>query len=247
MDRLAEAGYRTLLMDLRGYGKSDKPRASESHIEYSKREMASDVVQVAQHHGFDKFNLVAHDRGARVAHRLVLDHPDKVFRWMSLDICPTLFMFETTDMNFATKYWHWFFQLLPNAEEIIAGAPEAFFKTATRDFPFAPAARRDYFQAFSSPEGLHGSCEDYRAAATIDLEHDREDREKGNKIAVPKLHVLWGSDGLIETYDDALAVWKSYCHDSVQVTGKSMPTGHYISEQDPEGTLQEILKFVPLK
>ncbi|CAD6571082.1 MAG: hypothetical protein CYPHOPRED_004296 [Cyphobasidiales sp. Tagirdzhanova-0007] len=242
--RLAQH-YQVVCIDLRGYGKSSKPKGSDSHVEYSKREMAKDVVAVAQYYGFQSFNLICHDRGARVGHRLALDHPHAVLKLMTLDICPTLYMYEHTNQHFATKYWHWFFQLIPGAEDIIMGNPAAYFRTATRSYDFTTEAQQNYFQAFATYESVHGSCEDYRAAASIDLEHDRADRAAGKKLTVPELRVLWASQGLIPIYGDIVGVWREYSDPSVKITGRAVESNHYLPEMADEDIYKEILAFVP--
>ncbi|KAK1925947.1 alpha/beta hydrolase [Papiliotrema laurentii] len=243
--------YTIIAPDLRGYGLSSKPPGSGSHVEYSKREMAKDMVLVMKHFGFDRFDLVAHDRGARVAHRLVLDHPGIVDNLMVLDITPTLDMYEKTNMTFAAGYWHWFFliQAAPEPENVINADPSAFWKLLTRKASHANMAWSEndldeYQRYFFQPETVHATCEDYRAAATIDLVHDRQDREQGNKVSVQKLRVLWGSKGMIEVMGNALETWKAYSADSVEVSGRSLDCGHYIPEEQPQALLEEIFAFL---
>ncbi|WWD18841.1 hypothetical protein CI109_103296 [Kwoniella shandongensis] len=250
-NRLAEK-YTVVATDLRGYGKSSKPRGSDKHEEYSKREMASDQVQVMKHFGFDNFSVIGHDRGGRVAHRLALDHPDQVTRLMLLDIAPTLYMYDHTDMAFAKAYWHWFFliQPTPGPENMILAGPEQFWATAAarashQGVKWSEEDVEEYKTSSFRPETVHANCEDYRAAATIDLEHDRADQSAGRKLTVPKLRIIWGSKGVIERYDDVLAIWRGYCEEGkVDVSGKGLDCGHYIAEEQPEGLMKEIYDFM---
>jgi len=192
--------------DLRGYGGSFKPPATADHAAYAKREMARDMAELMSHFGHETFFVAAHDRGARVAHRLALDNPQRVLKLCVMDIIPTLEHFERADMAFGLGYYHWFWfaQPHPFPENVICAAPEAWFHAHTSREPkppdfFAPAALADYMQAIHSPEMIRGMCEDYRAAATIDLEHDRASRAAGEKVRSPML-VLWarsGSGGVI--------------------------------------------------
>ena len=178
--------FHVICPDLRGYGGSFKPPASADHGAYSKREMAGDLVRLMAHFGYERFDLVGHDRGARVAHRLTLDHPSAVKRLAVLDIIPTLAHFEGTDMAFAMGYYHWFWfaQPHPFPEAVISAAPEAWFRAHTSREPkgddfFHPRALEDYLAHIRQPDMIRGMCEDYRAAATIDLEHDRASRAAG--------------------------------------------------------------------
>ncbi|KAI9634603.1 hydrolase [Dioszegia hungarica] len=247
--KLAEK-YTVICTDLRGYGQSSKPKGTEGHEEYSKRSMADDQVQVMAHFGFTKFSVLAHDRGARVAHRLALDHPDKVEGMCLLDIAPTVYMYEKTNMNFAEGYWHWFYliQPSPGPERMILADPEAYWGTlagrATHKLvQFSEDAVKEYKENLSTMEGIHATCEDYRASATIDLDHDRADRSAGKKLSVAKLKIIWGGKGMIDRYGDVLSVWKGYAEDGVEVSGTSLDCGHYIPEEKPEELLKEVLDF----
>lgn len=236
--------YTVICPDLRGYGGSMKPPATADHAPYAKRAMARDMVELMEHFGHRHFSVVAHDRGARVAHRLALDHPERIRRLAVLDIIPTLEHFERADMKFGLGYYHWFWfaQPHPFPENIISAAPEAWFRAHTSREPkddgfFAKEALADYMTFVRTPEMIRGMCEDYRAATTIDLVHDRESRANGERITCPLL-VLWGSKAKIETWYDALAVWRQYA--SGTVTGGSVPSGHYLAEEAP----QDVLKWV---
>jgi len=235
--------------DLRGYGDSDKPAsdASVNHAPYSKREMANDMVQLMHSLGFGRFKVLAHDRGARVTHRMLLDHADSVERATLLDIAPTLAMYEQTTMDFAKAYWHWFFliQREPFPETLIAADPEFFIEKSMGNrhaglAAFAPEALAEYRRCIHLPGIVHAICEDYRAAATIDLEHDRADREAGVKVMQP-LQVLWGENGIVGKCFDPLAEWRRV---TVNVRGGAAPCGHYIPEEAPEALLAEALPFL---
>ena len=239
--------YHVICPDLRGYGGSFKPPASPDHAAYSKRSMARDMVQLMDHFGFGEFQVASHDRGARVAHRLALDYPARVTRLAVLDIVPTIEHFERTDMSFALGYYHWFWfaQPHPFPETLINAAPDAWFIAHTSREPkppsfFHPEALADYLAAARDPAMITGMCEDYRAAATIDLEHDKASRAESRKIVCPLL-VLWGAKGRIGGWYDALAIWRSYC--SGTVTGGPVDSGHYLAEESPEQVLAEFARF----
>ncbi|MBX3685732.1 MAG: alpha/beta hydrolase [Rhodocyclaceae bacterium] len=231
--------------DLRGYGDSSKPPGSADHNNYSKREMARDMVEVMAALGFERFALAGHDRGARVAHRLALDHPQRVSRVCVMDIAPTLHMFEHTDQAFATGYYHWFFLIQPHGlpERMIGADPGWFLVEKLRRWAapgahFDEAAVAEYVRCFSQPEAIHASCEDYRAAAGIDLEHDRADFGR-KRIACPLL-VLWGERGFVNRSYDVLAVWQQY---ATTMSGGTVPGGHFLPEESPGAVLRHLLTF----
>ncbi|WP_136418380.1 alpha/beta hydrolase [Herbaspirillum sp. ST 5-3] len=237
----------TLVMpDLRGYGDSSMPPGLPDHSNYSKRAMAQDMVEVMQALGFTSFYVCGHDRGARVAHRLALDHPPAVRKLMILDISPTRTMYEATDKQFATLYYHWFFliQPAPVPETLIGNSAPFLLETILGGWGsngekfIDPAAMAEYRRCFCRPEAIHAACEDYRAAATIDLEHDRDHDVR--KIVCP-VHVLWGEHGVIGQLFQPLEDWQVKCEKPV--TGKALPSGHFIAEQVPELLLQEMLAF----
>ncbi|MGL6252847.1 MAG: alpha/beta fold hydrolase, partial [Billgrantia desiderata] len=216
--RLAEplaSRFTVVATDLRGYGDSSKPPGEPDHANYSKRAMAEDQVAVMRELGFERFLLCGHDRGGRVAHRLVMDHPDRVDKLMLLDIAPTLAMYEQTDRTFATAYFHWFFLIQPSPlpETLIEASPNDYItrtmggRHASLD-AFDPAAIAEYQRCLAQPGAAHALCEDYRASNAIDLEHDRADREAGRRIACP-VSVLWGKHGIIERCFDPLAEWRA--------------------------------------
>jgi haloacetate dehalogenase len=239
--------FTVICPDLRGYGGSLKPDATPDHAPYAKAVMANDMAEVMRHFGHERFLVGSHDRGARVAHRLALDHPERVQKLAVLDIIPTIEHFERTDMAFALGYYHWFWfaQPHPFPEVVINAAPEAWFMAHTAREPkgpdfFHPDALADYLAAARNPDMIRGMCEDYRAAATIDLEHDRASRAASTKVQCPML-VLWGSKGKIAQWYDALAVWRQYC--AAPVTGGAIASGHYLAEEGPQDVLDAFTRF----
>jgi haloacetate dehalogenase len=236
--------FTVVLTDLRGYGDSAKPPGGDNHEAYSKRAMARDQIEVMAALGFEKFAVAGHDRGARVAHRMALDHPDCVTKLALLDIAPTLAMYERADMAFASAYYHWFFLIQPyDLPEHLIGADPDFYldkkigKWSRNDDCFDPAAVAEYKRCFRDPATIHATCEDYRAAAGIDLDHDRADLDR--KIACPLL-ALWGAEGVIERSYPVLDIWRERAAD---VTGKALPCGHFLAEEAPEETLAALVEF----
>ena len=237
--RMAE-DFTVVATDLRGYGDSSKPESAPDHGPYSKRAMAEDQIGVMKHFGFDRFALCGHDRGGRVGYRMALDHPEVVTKLAVLDIIPTWEAFSRADMAFGLGYWHWFFLAQPFdlPERLLAAEPEkALFRGGSE--AIAPAAMGEYVRSLREPETIHTTCEDYRAAATIDFAHDAEDREAGRRIACPLL-ALWGSRGFLEGHYDVLEVWRGWADD---VRGRAIDSGHYIPEEAPEETLAEVRAF----
>jgi haloacetate dehalogenase len=239
--------YSVVCADLRGYGGSFKPDATPDHGPYAKKAMAADMAQVMTHFGHESFFVGSHDRGARVAHRLALDHADRVKKLAVLDIVPTIEHFERADASFALGYYHWFWfaQRHPLPESVINAAPEIWFRAHTAREPrtheiFHPDALEDYLAAARNPEMIRGMCEDYRAAASIDLEHDRESRAAGVRIQCPLL-VLWGEKGKIGGWYEPLDVWREYC--AGEVTGGPVASGHYLPEEAPDQVLEHFLRF----
>ncbi len=240
--------HHTLVMtDLRCYGDSSKPQGTPDHSNYSKRVMAQDQVEVMKQLGFDRFDILAHDRGARVAHRLAMDHADSVSRLIMLDIAPTLAMYEKANNVFARAYWHWFFLIQPSPmpERLIEADPAAYIRDlmgrrSAGLTPFDPLALAEYMRCIALPGAAHGMCEDYRAAAGIDLIHDREDIAAGKKLVMPTM-VLWGEEGVIHQCFKPLQEWQAIAKD---VVGGPVPCGHYISEEAPEILLQKIIPFL---
>lgn len=239
--------FTVVACDLRGYGDSSKPAGTSDHGNYSKRTMALDMVRVMASLGFARFSILAHDRGARVAHRLALDHPDAVARLVLLDIAPTLAMYEQTSEAFARAYWHWFFLIQPSPlpERLIECDPGAYLRDVMGNrsagmAPFDPRALREYERCLSLPGAAHGLCEDYRAAATIDLEHDRADRDAGHRLSMPLL-VLWGAQGVVHRCFKPLDEWRRVATD---VSGEALPCGHYVPEEAPDALLERALPFL---
>jgi haloacetate dehalogenase len=237
--------YTVVASDLRGYGDSAKPHGTPDHVNYSKRAMAQDQVEVMRALGFDAFFVVGHDRGARVAHRMALDHPAQVQKLAVLDIVPTRTMYENVGREFAKAYYHWFFLLRPEPipETIIGANPEFYLKShiGSRHAglrPFAPEALAEYIRCFSDPLAIHASCEDYRAAESIDLEHDEADIDR--KIECPLL-ALWGEKGTIHRCFAPLADWRER---ATEVRGGALPCGHYIPEEAPAELFAELVKFL---
>ena len=226
--------------DLRGYGLSSKPPAGPDHINYSKRAMAQDMVDVMDTLGHRDFFLCGHDRGGRVAHRLAYDHADRVKKLCVLDIAPTREMYANTSEAFARAYWHWFFMILPapEPERMMQADPDAFWlsRCAKNGSEIFDEALDEYLTAFRDPETIRASCDDYRAAAGIDLAHD--DAEK-SKLATP-VHCLWGQNGVIEQCFDPLELWRLRAE---TVTGRPLPTGHYMAEEAPDEIAAELAAF----
>lgn len=242
--------HTVVVTDLRGYGDSSKPAGDPDHVRYSKRAMADDQVAVMHALGFDRFAVVGHDRGARVTHRMCLDHSARVTRAAVLDIAPTRHMFATADMAFGMTYYHWFFLAQPHdlPEHLIGADPEYYIRRKMAQWSgvsdvsevFDTEAFDEYVRCFTDPATIHGSCEDYRAAATIDLEHDDVDVHKGRRIHCPLL-VLWGSKGFIARQYDPLKVWREYADD---VAGTAVDSGHFLAEEAPAETLAALEKFL---
>jgi len=238
--------FTVVCADLRGYGDSSKPPTDANHAPYSKRAMALDMVEVMRSLGFDRFAVGAHDRGARVAHRMCVDHPAVVSRAALLDICPTRLMYAQTDFEFAKAYYHWFFLIQPfdMPERMIGADPSYYLRRKTGSLGsgnafFDPRAFAEYERCYCKPETIHASCEDYRASASIDLAQDDIDVAAGRKVACPLL-ILWGEKGVVHRCFDPIDDWRSVATD---VRGRTMPTGHYIAEEAPEATLREFAAF----
>ena len=241
--RLAE-DFTVVVADLRGYGDSDKPTSSEDHAVYSKRAMAADMMTVMTALGHSQFFIAGHDRGGRVAHRLARDYPQAVTKLAVLDIAPTAMMYDTTDMHFATSYYHWFFliQPAPFPETLIGSDPKFFLESKMQHWgkdrtAITNDAFDEYLRCFSNPDTIHASCEDYRASASIDLEHDAAD--VGLKLDIPLL-VLWGATAMVGNKYDMLCAWQEVATD---VTGFAVPGGHYLPEESPDETYQALLDF----
>jgi len=236
--------YSVVCPDLRGYGASSKPKGLPDHSNYSKRAMALDMVEVMAALGHDEFHVVGHDRGGRVGHRLARDHGKRVRTLTVLDISPTLKMYESTNMQFARAYYHWFFliQETPIPERMLAGlGPFYIFKRLGRGKSglkhFDKAAMAEYQRAFKDPRTIHATCEDYRAAATIDLFHDKADLSK--KIEMPLL-AIWGRQGVVQALFDPIEDWREV---ATNVHGRALQCGHFIPEEKPKELLAELRRF----
>ncbi len=252
--RLAQRLQHTFYLvmpDLRGYGDSGKPAGLADHSNYSKRTMAADMVALMDALGIAQFDVCGHDRGGRVAHRLALDHPDRVNRLCVIDIAPTLDMYAATDLAFARAYYHWFhlIQPAPLPETMILGNPVPYLHTKLGGWGgrgtgfIEPRALAEYERCFVQPSTVHSMCEDYRASAGIDLEHDRASRalpDGAGRIACDTL-VLWGERGVVHRLFDPLALWQAQCN--ATVTGVALPAGHFIPEELPESTAQHLQEF----
>jgi haloacetate dehalogenase len=239
--------HTVVVADLRGYGDSEKPPAGPDHAEYGKRAMAADQVRLMTALGFDRFAAVGHDRGARVVHRMCLDHPDAVERAAVLDIVPTLHIFDNVDRGMATAYYHWFFlaQAAELPERLIAADPEYYLRTSIQrwsagTFPFEPAAVEEYVRCFADPAAIAASCEDYRAGASIDLDDDAADRRAGNRVRCPLL-VLWGLRGFVGGHYDVLSIWRDYATD---VRGGGLHCAHFVAEEEPDATTEALVDFL---
>lgn len=237
--------FTLVIPDLRGYGDSGKPASAPEAANQSKRAMARDMAELMAALGHARFHVAAHDRGARVTHRLCLDHPDRVLSACVMDIAPTATTFALTDQALATTYFHWFFliQPAPLPERMIAADPATWLKgclsrwSLGNEAAFDAAAVAEYVRCFSDPEAIRASCDDYRAAAGIDLRHDAEDAEA--RIRCPLL-VLWGAKGFVGRSYDVLALWREK---AVDVRGEGLDCGHFLPEEAPAEVADKLLRF----
>lgn len=239
--------FTVVATDLRGYGDSEKPPGGADHAGYSFRAMAQDQIEVMAALGFDRFSAAGHDRGARVLHRMCLDHPGKVDRAAILDIIPQHYLYNHVTRAWATFSWHWFFNIQPfdMPERMMGADPDWFIrkklaKTEQGLSFFEPAALADYMRCFRNPATIHAICEDYRAGAGIDFEMDDVDFKAGRKINCPVL-LLWGASGGVGRNHDSLATWRLYAADIR--AGKALPCGHYLTEEAPDATYGELNAF----
>lgn len=238
--------FSLILPDLRGYGDSGKPETDAEHTPYSKRAMAGDILALMSALGHDRFDLAGHDRGGRVAHRLALDAPDRVKRLAVLDIVPTYKIFMEANRGIAMAYYHWYFlaQPYPLPEQMIGADPDFYYGnkcgslSPSGDSFFEPAAMAEYKRCWNDPAMIHASCEDYRAAATVDLAHDKADLDV--KLACPLL-ALWGKAGVMEREYDVLAAWRERASD---VWGEAIhKAGHFLAEEQPDAVAERLLDF----
>jgi len=232
--------FTVVLTDLRGYGASSKPDSLPDHWPYTKRAMARDQVGVMHALGFDRFAVCGHDRGGRVGYRMALDHPERVTRLAVLDIVPTGEVLMRADRAFGLGYWHWFFlaQPAPTPERMIGADPDAYYRHFDADF-FAREAVAAYRRAADDPDTIRAMCEDYRAGAGLDVEHDLADKNHRRRIACPLL-ALWGGRWYLEDWYDVLAIWREWADD---VSGRAVDAGHYLAEERPDDVLDELRAF----
>ncbi len=243
--RLAER-FTVVCADLRGYGDSAKPACAPDRANYAFRAMAADQAGLMRALGFERFQVVGHDRGGRTAHRMALDHPQAVQTLTVMDIVPTYKLFMEVNRHIAGAYWHWYFlsQPEPFPERLIGADADFFYETclagwgAARLGDFDAAQLAEYRRCWRDPAMIHGSCSDYRAAASIDLEHDAADL--GTKVTCPTL-VLWGADGVMARYYDIAATWRERCAD---VRGQGIPGGHFFVDTAPGKTVEALLAFL---
>lgn len=242
--------FTVVCADLRGYGRSGKPASTPDHAPYAKGAMALDMVRLMEALGFRTFSVAGHDRGARVAYRLALDHPDRIERLALLDVIPTGEAFSRADIRFALAFWPWSLlaQPAPLPERLIAAAPDAVVNDALGNWgsdpaSFPPEVRSAYFEALSDPEAIHAICEEYRAAADIDFARDTEDRAANRRIGCPTL-ALWSKDSALDNWYEQiggpLGIWRNWAPD---VTGRAIAGGHFFPEQNPGETISELSAF----
>ncbi|HEY1856650.1 alpha/beta fold hydrolase [Acidocella sp.] len=244
--RLAEE-FTVVCPDLRGYGDSSKPAGGDDHAAYSFRAMARDQVEVMQALGFEKFHAAGHDRGARVLHRMCLDHEDRVLRAAFVDMLPQHHLLNNVTLRWGTFSWHWFFMIqpFPLPETMIGADPEFYIrrklsKTEQGTSFFDPEALAEYIRCIKNPETVHGMCEDYRATVGIDLAMDTEDFEAGRKVSCPTM-LLWGAKGGVGRNHDAREIWSHYATNIVRAT--TVPSGHYVQEECPDETYAKLREF----
>ena len=245
---LLTGAFTVVVPDLRGYGDSGCPASDPEHMAYSKRTMAKDMVEVMAALGFETFAVVGHDRGARVAYRLALDHPKCVTHLVSLDVVTTLDSWEARNKAGAIGGFHWPFlaQPEPFPEKLIGGDPEFFAKWLMRkwagdNFQFDAAAMAEYMRCFAKPEVIHATCEDYRAGATIDMELDLADRKAGRRTTCPLLFLWAGSRGFGGVNADPLDIWRNWADD---VSGGPLPSGHFLPEEAPDELVARLMPFL---
>jgi len=243
--KLAE-NYTVICVDLRAYGRSGIPASTNDHFPYSKRAMAQELVDVMTKLGFPTFILIGHDRGGRVSYRLALDHPKSVERLAVFDVIPILEAWSRTDMRFAQTYWPWILlsQQQPLPESYLLGAPEAVFRNPFGQGSFGRDILDEYVSTYLDPQRVHGICEEYRAAATIDVEHDRADKKAAKRIQCPMLH-LWAEGGPLDTFyandGGPLGIWRQW---APKVQGQAMKGGHFFPEENPDDTAVLVKRFL---
>jgi haloacetate dehalogenase len=243
--KLAE-NHTVICVDLRAYGRSGIPGSTHDHFPYSKRAMAKELVDLMAKLGFPTFTLIGHDRGGRVSYRLTLDHPKTVERLAVFDVIPILEGWARSDALFAQTYWPWILlaQKEPLPESYLLGAPRAVFDNPFGHGSFGPEILEEYVSTYRDPARVHGICEEYRAAATIDVEHDRADKETSKRIECPMLH-LWAENGPLDTLyakdGGPLGIWRQW---APRAQGQAMKGGHFFPEENPEDTAVLVKQFL---
>jgi haloacetate dehalogenase len=238
--------HTVIVVDLRAYGHSGTPESTDDHFPYSKRAMGNELVDVMAKLGYPTFTVIGHDRGGRVSYRLTLDHPNAVERLAVLDVIPIFEAWNRSDARFAQTYWPWSLlsQREPLPESYLLGAPEAVFGNPFGQGSFGPDILEQYAATFRDPVRVHGICEEYRAAATIDVEHDKVDKDAGNKILCPTLH-LWAEGGPLDTFygndGGPLGIWRQW---APHAQGQAMKGGHFFPEENPNDTVALIKQFL---
>jgi haloacetate dehalogenase len=241
-----ESDHTVICVDLRGYGHSGVPASTEDHYPYTKQAMANELVAVMDKLGFSKFDLVGHDRGGRVAYRLALDHPEKVQRLAVFDVIPISEAWDHADAKFAMNWWPWslLMQKAPLPEKYLLGAPDAAFDNPLGQGSFGPEVKAEYLETYRDPARVHAICEEYRAAAGLDIEHDKADQKASRRITCPMLH-LWAAGGPLDSFYEkdggALGIWRKWA-DNVQ--GQAVKGGHFFPEENPTETGELLHKFL---
>jgi haloacetate dehalogenase len=240
------SSHTVICVDLRGYGRSGVPSSANDHYPYTKRAMGDELVGLMDKLGFNKFDLVGHDRGGRVAYRLTLDHPERVQRLAVLDVIPISDAWALADAKFAMNWWPWslFMQEAPLPEKYLLGAPDAAFDNPLGGGSFGPEVKAEYVETYRDPVRVHAICEEYRAAAGLDIEHDKADQKASRRITCPMLH-LWGAGGPLDTFygeeGGALGIWRKWAKN---VQGQAVTGGHFFPEENPTETTELLRKFL---
>jgi haloacetate dehalogenase len=240
------SNYTVICVDLRGYGRSGVPDSTEDHYPYTKRVMGNELVALTDKLGFAKFDLVGHDRGGRVSYRLTLDHPERVQRLVVFDVLPISDAWSLADTKFAMTYWPWSLlsQKAPLPEKYLLGAPDAVFDNPFGEGSFGPEVKAEYVETYRDPTRVHAICEEYRAAAGLDIEHDKADQKESRRIACPMLH-LWAAGGPLDTFygqeDGPLGIWRKWANN---VRGQAIKGGHFFPEENPTDTTGLLKRFL---
>jgi haloacetate dehalogenase len=240
------SNHTVICVDLRGYGRSGVPESTEDHSPYTKRAMGNELVALMDKLGYAKFDLVGHDRGGRVSYRLTLDHPERVQRLAVFDVLPISEAWGHADTKFAMTYWPWSLlsQKAPLPEKYLLGAPDAVFDNPFGTGSFGPELKAEYMQTYRDPTRVHAICEEYRAAAGLDIEHDKVDQKESRRITCPMLH-LWAAGGPLDTFygqeGGALGIWRKWANN---VQGQAIKGGHFFPEENPTETTELLKRFL---